>query len=148
MSDRIEKTIALKAPIERVWRAITDHEEFGRWFRVKLDQPFALGARSTGHITYPGYEYYKWDAVVTAMEPMRLFAFTWPHPADPHAEGYEGSPRTTVEFRLEPAGEGTRLTIVEAGFDAVPIERRATAMRQNEGGWEEQTRNIQAHVES
>lgn len=147
MSDRIEKTIDLKAPVERVWRALTDHVEFGQWFRVALDQPFTLGGRSTGHITYPGFEYYKWDATVTAMDAPRLFAFTWPHPADPRADSYEGSPRTQVEFRLEPIPGGTRLTIVEAGFDAVPAERRAKAMRENDGGWEEQTRNIKAHVE-
>src|SRR4051794_5582890 len=57
MSDRIEKAIELNAPVERVWRALTDHGEFGEWFRVKLDGPFVPGEMSTGHITYPGYEH-------------------------------------------------------------------------------------------
>ena len=150
MTDRIEKTIELHAPIERIWRALTDHHEFGEWFRVKLDGPFVLGGRSTGRVTYPGYEHVKWHATVTRMEPQRLFAFTWPHPADPDhpEESREGDPTTLVEFRLEPTPEGTRLTVVESGFDALPSDRRVDARRRNEGGWEEQVRNIQAHVES
>src|SRR5437660_8261007 len=77
--DRIEKRIELKAPLSRVWRALTDYREFGLWFRVKLDGPFVPGRVSTGWITYPGYEHLKWEAVVQKMEPERLFSFTW-HP--------------------------------------------------------------------
>jgi len=146
MTDRIEKTIEVKAPVERVWRALTDHEEFGQWFRVKLDQPFVLGGPSTGRMTYPGYEHAAWEATVTRMEPPHAFAFTWPHPAD-FETPQPGDPRTLVEFRLEPIPEGTRLTVVESGFHALPPGQRAEAMRRNEGGWEAQTRNIQAHVE-
>ena len=94
MTDRIEKTVELAAPIDRVWRAITDHEEFGAWFRVKLDGPFHLGEPSTGRITYPGAEHYKWEAQVTRMEPPHHFAFTWPHPADPHEPWSAGLGRT------------------------------------------------------
>ena len=79
MTDRIEKTVDLKAPVSRVWKALTDHKEFGSWFRVNLDGPFVPGARSTGHVTYPGYEHLKWEAVVQKVEPERLFSFTW-HP--------------------------------------------------------------------
>src|SRR5882757_2877317 len=76
MTDRIEKTVELTAPVSRVWKALTDHQEFGSWFRVNLDGPFVPGARSTGHITYPGYEHLKWEAVVQKVEPERLFSFT------------------------------------------------------------------------
>jgi uncharacterized protein YndB with AHSA1/START domain len=79
MSDRIEKSIELNAPIERVWRALTDHNEFGEWFRVKLDGPFAPGEVATGRITYPGFEHVKWEARIERMEASRLFSFTW-HP--------------------------------------------------------------------
>ena len=64
MSGRIEKTIELKAPVSRVWRAITDHREFGEWFRVKIYGPFKPGQVSTCRVTFPGYEYLKWAAVV------------------------------------------------------------------------------------
>src|SRR3982074_3365995 len=81
MNDRIEKRIELKAPVSRVWRALTDYREFGEWFQVKLDGPFVPGQVSRGHITYPGYEHVKWQAVVQKMEPEQLFSFTWPHPS-------------------------------------------------------------------
>ena len=84
MNDRIEKRIELKAPVSRVWRALTDYHEFGEWFRVKLDGPFVAGQVSRGQITHPGYEHVKWEAVVQKMEPERLFSFTWhPYAHDP-----------------------------------------------------------------
>ena len=111
MSDRIEKTIELKAPPSRVWRALTDHREFGAWFRVALEGPFVVGETSRGHITYPGYDHIVWEAKVMAMEPQTYFAFTWhPYAVDPKAD-YSAETPTLVEFRLEPmAGGGTRLT--------------------------------------
>jgi uncharacterized protein YndB with AHSA1/START domain len=147
MSDRIEKTVDLRAPIERVWRALTDVDEFGSWFRVKLDGPFVVGQVSTGHVTYPGYEHLKWEARVTRMEPPRLFAFEWhPYAVDPQAD-YSQEPATLVEFRLEPTATGTRLTVVESGFDALPSHRRDEAWRMNDRGWSIQVQNIQAHVD-
>ena len=80
MNDRIEKRIELKAPVSRVWRALTDYREFGEWFRVKQDGPFIPGQISRGRITHPGYEHIRWEATVQKMEPERLFSFTWPHP--------------------------------------------------------------------
>lgn len=148
MTDRIEKSVLLKAPVARVWRALTDHNEFGTWFRVKLDGPFVTGETSTGHITYPGYEHVQWQAKVVTMDEPRLFAFTWhPYAVDP-AVDYSGETPTLVEFRLAPEAGGTRLDIVESGFDKVPAQRRAEAMRMNDGGWAEQVQNIKAHVES
>ena len=147
MSDRIEKTIDLRAPVSRVWKALTDHSEFGTWFRVKLDGPFVVGQVSTGHVTYPGYEHLKWEARVTRMEPPRLFAFEWhPYAVDPQAD-YSQEPATLVEFRLEPTATGTRLTVVESGFDALPSHRRDEAWRMNDRGWSIQVQNIQAHVD-
>ena len=142
MPDRIVKHIELKAPVSRVWRAITDHREFGQWFRVNIDGPFLVGQISTGQITYPGCEHMKWEAVVQKMEPERLFSFTWPH-----AHSLEKSaPRTLVEFRLEPTPTGTLLTITESGFDKFPPDLRLEAFRRNEGGWTEQLKNIESHV--
>src|SRR5262249_26358147 len=69
MTDRIEKTVDLTAPVSRVWKALTDHEEFGKWFRVRLDAPFVPGQVSRGRVTYPGYEHLNWEAVVPKMEP-------------------------------------------------------------------------------
>jgi uncharacterized protein YndB with AHSA1/START domain len=150
MADRIEKQIELKAPVSRVWRALTDYREFGEWFRVKLDGPFVEGQVSRGKMTYPGYEHVKWQAVVQKMEPERLFSFTWPHPksfdkAD-YSGDYSNAPTTLVEFRLEKTKSGTLLRLTESGFDQLPADLRLEAFRRNEGGWIEQLKNIEAYV--
>jgi uncharacterized protein YndB with AHSA1/START domain len=146
MSDRIEKRIELKAPVSRVWRALTDYREFGEWFRVKLEGPFVAGQVSRGQITYPGYEHLKWEAVVQKLEPERLFSFTWhPYAVDPKVD-YSKEPQTLVEFKLEKTPSGTRLLLTESGFDRIPAARRMEAFRMNDGGWTEQMKNIERHV--
>jgi uncharacterized protein YndB with AHSA1/START domain len=142
----IEKVVELNAPVSRVWRALTDFREFGEWFRVKLDGPFAEGQVSTGQITYPGYEHLKWEAVVQQIMPQSMFSFTWhPHAIDPNVD-YSAESPTWVTFRLEPIAGGCSLRVVESGFEHVPEHRRAEAFEMNEGGWEEQMNNIAAHV--
>jgi uncharacterized protein YndB with AHSA1/START domain len=150
MNDRIEKRIELKAPISRVWRALTDYREFGEWFGVKLNGPFVPGKVSRGQITCPGCEHIKWEALVQKMEHERLFAFTWPHPksldkADYQAD-YSKEPTTLVEFSLEKTAGGTLLVLTESGFDTLPGDRRLEAFRRNDGGWTEQMKNIETHV--
>ncbi len=146
MNDRIEKVIDLKAPAARVWRALTDHQEFGSWFRVRLDGPFVPGQAARGQITYPGKEHLRWEAAVQAMEPERRFAFTWhPYAVDPTVD-YSREPSTLVEFTLEPIPGGTRLRIVESGFDKLPAHRRDAAFPRNDQGWSIQTENIARHV--
>src|SRR5215475_13780534 len=138
MNDRIEKRIELKAPISRVWRAVTDYREFGEWFRVKLDGPFVPGQVSRGHITYPGYEHLKWEAVVKEMQHERLFSFTWhPYAVDPNKD-YSGETPTLVEFALKEIPGGTLLTVTESGFDKIPEDRQFDAFRMNNNGWSEQ----------
>ena len=148
MTDSIEKQIELKAPVARVWRALTDFREFGSWFRVRLEGPFEVGKPARGRITYPGYEHLAWEAVVVSMEPERLFSFTWhPYAVDPNVDYSEETP-TLVEFRLEKTAAGTLLRLTESGFDKIPAHRVADALRMNEGGWSEQMRNIERHVAS
>jgi uncharacterized protein YndB with AHSA1/START domain len=147
MSDRIEKNVEVNAPIERVWRALTDHVQFGAWFKARIDQPFVPGERSTGQMTYPGFEHLPWEARIVAMEEPHYFAFEWPpyyHELDIDTSG---DPWTLVEFRLERHGAGTRLSTIESGFDALPANRRGIAFRGNEDGWAEQMGNIKAYVE-
>ena len=144
MSDRIVKTIELAAPVSRVWHALTDYRAFGRWFRVDLDGPFQVGAISRGTMTYPGYEHMPWEAVIKAMDPERLFSFSWLD-VDPRS-GVSSQATTLVEFRLEAIPTGTRLTITESGFDALPDPRRLEALRENTQGWDAQARNLAAHV--
>jgi uncharacterized protein YndB with AHSA1/START domain len=147
MQDRIEQSVELRAPIGRVWEALTDHRQFGEWFRVAIDGPFEVGKVSTGHITYPGYEHLAWHATVQAMEPERRFAYTW-HPGDADPERVKGSePPTLVEFTLEPRGTGTHLTVVESGFSRLPQPRAMDALRMNTGGWIEQMDNVRTYVD-
>lgn len=145
-TDRIERHVLLRAPRSRVWRALTDAGEFGTWFRVRLDGAFRVGETVTGNVTYAGYEHLRFEARVEAMEPETLFSLRW-HPAavDP-AVDYAAEPTTLVEFRLADAPEGTRLTVVESGFDALPEGRREVAFRMNGQGWSIQMDNVKAHV--
>lgn len=146
MAQTIERSIEIAAPIERVWEALTDHTQFGTWFLAKLDQPFRVGATSTGHITYPGYEHLPWKAEVVAMDPPRRFVWRWPH-MDEALVVREDWPWTTVAFTLEPVGEGTRVTVVESGFEALDPAAAARAFESNSGGWTEQMENIRRYVE-
>jgi len=150
MSDRIEKRIELKAPVSRVWRALTDYREFSEWFRVKLSGPFVVGQITSGYITHPGYEHVKWEAVVEKMETERLFSFTWAHPKSldkaNYSPDYSKEPTTLVEFRLEKIAIGTLLILTESGFDKLPSDRRLENFRRNDGGWTEQMKNIEAYV--
>ncbi len=147
MSDRIEKTIEIKAPVARVWRALTDHKEFGAWFLAKLDRPFVVGKVVGFESTYPGCERLGWEIVVQKIEPERLFSFTWhPYAIDPEVD-YSSEPPTLVEFTLERISGGTLLRVVESGFDKIPKERRLEAFRMNDGGWAEQVQNIARYAE-
>ena len=153
MSDRIEQQVELNASVSRVWRAIGDHRQFGAWFRVAIDAPFAVGEVSRGHLREPGYEHLVWQATVQAIGfasgilLVRRFAFSWhPYAIDP-AVDYTGESPTLVEFLLEPTATGTLLRVTESGFDAVPDHRRAEAFRMNEGGWAEQMNRIRIHLD-
>lgn len=147
-SNTIEKTLILKAPQAKVWHALTDHEAFGTWFRVRLDGPFVPGERSTGQMRVPGYEHIKWVATIQEIRPQELFSLTW-HPYAVEADvDYSAETPTLVEFRLEPVKEGTRLTVRETGFELLPSHRRPDAFRMNSLGWGAQMENVRAYVES
>ena len=143
----IRKQIEIHAPIARVWQALTDHQQFGAWFRVKLDGPFIPGQPSTGYITWPGYEHIKWEALVQKIEPERFFSFTWhPYAIDPAIDYSQETP-TLVEFTLEPTATGTLLTVTESGFENVPAHRRSEAFLRDDGGWSQQVVNIKTFAE-
>ena len=148
-TDRIEKQVTLRAGRSRVWKALTDAKQFGEWFRVKLDGPFVAGQPVSGSILHPGYEHVRFTAWVEGIEPESYFSYRWhPYAIDP-AVDYNSEPTTLCEFRLADAPEGTLLTLVESGFDALPPERRDVALRMNSGGWEAQLeKNIRAYVEA
>ena len=146
-TDRIERQIFLKAPVSRVWRALSNAEEFGNWFGVTLrGKTMKVGDMLEGPVTNPGYEHLIMRVKIERMEPERLLAWRW-HPAaiDP-AVDYSAEPMTLVVFELQEVPGGTRLSLVESGLDAIPLERRAQVLRLNTAGWETQMKNIEKHV--
>jgi uncharacterized protein YndB with AHSA1/START domain len=167
-TDRIEKQVTLRAPVSRVWKAIANAQEFGRWFGFQLEGEFVEGKTIKG--TFNGafdeaaiVEHQKRVGIkpskiklpppssvfctVDRIEPERYFSFRWiPYGIDAEIAP-EGEPTTLVEFRLEEVAEGTRVSIVESGFDRVPAHRRERAFRMNEGGWAAQAENLQKHVD-
>jgi uncharacterized protein YndB with AHSA1/START domain len=146
IKNRIEKSAELKAPLAKVWDALTDHNKFGEWFCVKVNKPFLPGQVSHGHVTYPGYEHVKWEAVIQKMEPEYFFSFTWhPYAVDPKVN-YSNETPTLVEFKLEKIPKGTLPTVTEIGFEKLPAHRQADAFRMNEEGWEEQLQNIEKYL--
>jgi len=156
-TDRIEKKVLLRAPRERVWRAISDSRQFGSWFGVALDGPFAAGKGITGKIVpttvdaevaamQKPYEGFRFEFLVERVEPMRLFSFRWHPYAMEAGVDYSKEPTTLVAFELEEASGGTMLTVTESGFDRIPLERRAKAFAANEGGWTSQMKLIEKYL--
>jgi uncharacterized protein YndB with AHSA1/START domain len=158
VSDRIEKQVLLHATLSRVWQALTDAHEFGKWFGVRFDGHFKVGAPITGHITpttvdeevakmQKPYEGTRFEIVIDQIDPKTLFSFRWhPFAIDPEVD-YSGEPMTLVAFVLEEVPEGVLLKLTESGFDKIPLERRAAAFTSNEGGWAKQMELVQKYVE-
>ena len=157
-SDRIEKEVTLRAPLDRVWRAISNADEFGRWFGVRFDGPFVAGQSVTGVITptevddevAAAQEPHAGKASVwhiVAVEPQQRLAFRWhPYAVEPGAD-YDDEPTTLVEFTLTETADGVLLQIVESGFDKIPADRRAAAFEANSGGWEAQTKLVRKYLD-
>ena len=145
-TDRIEKLVNLDAPRARVWRALTDYTQFNQWFGVSLTTPFSPGAAVSGKLNIRNYDHITLTIWIQSMEPERFFSFRWHPYAIEDGVDYNAEPTTLVSFTLEDAGSGTRLTIVELGFDAIPESRRAKAFSMNERGWTGQAENIRKFV--
>jgi uncharacterized protein YndB with AHSA1/START domain len=158
---KIEKRVLLRAPLDRVWRAVTDAEEFGRWFGVRFDGPFVVGKAVTATITPTSVDpevakrqephagvTSTWQIV--AMEPRRRFAYRWhPCPGEPDPEGGQNAePTTLVEFTLSETQGGVLLTITESGFENIPQARRSSSFEANAEGWAIQTDLVRRYLEN
>ena len=143
-TDRIEKTMVLRAPRSKVWRALTNSAQFGEWFGAKVAEPFTPGRRVRGPITIPQYTHLAFEVTVEQMEPERLFSWRWQPGGNPDIDPTE--PTTLVVFQLEEVPEGTRLTVTESGFDRIPPSRRAKAYRGNDEGWTGQFDNLRKYL--
>jgi uncharacterized protein YndB with AHSA1/START domain len=145
-TDRIEKTMVLRAPRSKVWRALTDPAQFSEWFGARLKDAFNPGARVRGPVTSPGYEHLTMDITINQVEPERLFSWRW-HPGG-DADIDPSEPMTLVVFELEEVPEGTRLKVTETGFDRIPPARRGKAYRENDEGWTGQFKNLRKYLAS
>ena len=145
-TDRIEKTMMLRAPRSKVWRALTDSVQFGKWFGAKVAESFTPGRRVSGPVTIPEYTHLTFEVVVEQMEPERLFSWRWQPGGDPDIDPAE--PTTLVVFELEDVPEGTRLKVTETGFDRIPIARQGKAYRENDEGWTGQFGNLRKYLAS
>jgi uncharacterized protein YndB with AHSA1/START domain len=144
--DRIEKKIVLRAPRARVWRALADSKAFSEWFGIEIKGQFTPGARLKGQVMHKGYEHMPFEMTIERMEPERLFSWRWhPHAIDAGTD-YSKEPTTLVVFELEDVDGGTLLTVVESGFEGIPLTRRAEAYRGNEQGWTQQMQAIERYV--
>lgn len=145
-TDRIEKTIILRAPRSRVWRALTNSSQFGEWFGASLAEPFSSGRKVRGPMITPGHTHFTFEVTVEQMEPERLFSWRWRPGGNPDVDPAE--PTTLVVFELEEVPEGTRLTVTESGFDRIPVSRRGKAYRENDEGWTGQLDNLRKYLAS
>ena len=155
--DRIEKKVHLRAPLKRVWLAVSDSQRFGAWFGVKFDGPFVAGQRVKGRITptqvdpevaklqepHAGTPF---EIAVDRIDPETLFSFRWhPYAVDPKVD-FSQEPTTLVTFELQESAGGTLLTISESGFSKIPLARRAEAFAANDGGWSHQAKLIEKYL--
>jgi uncharacterized protein YndB with AHSA1/START domain len=156
-TDRIQKKVVLRAPLARVWSAISDATQFGSWFGVAFDGAFTPGRVMKGKVvpttvdpdvarTQEAYAGAEFDFTVDRIEPMSLFSFRW-HPfAVEKGVDYSSEPTTLVTFELAAVSGGTQLTITESGFDRIPAHRRAKAFEMNDHGWSEQMKLVEKYV--
>ena len=99
-----------------------------------------------GQLTIKGYEHVMLELLVERVQPEHHFSYRWhPYAVDPNVD-YSAEPTTLVEFHLDDVDGGTRLTIIESGFDRLPASRRAEAFRMNDGGWTGQAKNLERYV--
>jgi uncharacterized protein YndB with AHSA1/START domain len=144
---RIDKTIEVEAPPDRVWRALTEAEELSAWLQVKIEGDIAPGVEVWMTSVHPEHPGQRFRVRFTEMIPPRRFVWEWhPGAVDPSVD-YSREPRTTVTFTLEPSERGTRLSVSETGFDAIALARRAKVYTDNRQGWDAVTVWLKTYVE-
>ncbi|CAN5890941.1 SRPBCC family protein [soil metagenome] len=146
-TNSIDKEITLRAPRTRVWRALTDAQEFGAWFGITIDGTFKAGQPVHGRMNNPKYAHLDFEFVVETIAPEDLFSYRWHPYALDAAVDYSKEQMTLVEFHLSDVPDGTKLRVIESGFDHIPAGRRAEALLMNGKGWAAQFENIRRHVE-
>ena len=138
--DRIERTVRIDRPLDRVWDAITTAEGLGTWFGNAAEVDLRVGG--TAKLTWEGG--HAADLRIERIEPKTVFGFTW---------GINGLPdddlrRTYVEFTLVPDDSGTTLTVVESGFAQLGPEQHSNAFEGNTHGWAAELGELVAYLDA
>ena len=146
--NRIDRIIDIQAPVDRVWRALTNVDELSAWFQVRIEGDIAAGSEVWMTSVNPEHAGQRWPVRIVELTPPRRIVWQW-HPGEVDAAtDYSREPRTTVTFTLEPSAGGTKLSLSETGFDAIAIARRAKAFADNSQGWSEVLGWLRTHVEA
>lgn len=144
-SSRLERSISIPAPRARVWRAIAEIAEFSAWFRVKAEGEFAPGARVRMTSTHPGFENVVFWVAIEEVAPQAGLRWRW-HPGAAQPPEGSNAPATVVAFQLADEHGGTRVTVSESGFEALPEDRRAAQYEENARGWEYQLSELSRYI--
>ena len=145
---RIDRTIDVNAPPDRVWHALTTAKNLSAWFKVSVEGDIVAGAEIWMTSLYPGHEGTRFLVRIKEMTAPRRFVWEWhPGAVDP-AIDYSREPWTTVTFTLEPSDRGTRLSVSETGFNEISLARRAKVFKDNSQGWTEVMVWIQKYAEA
>ena len=144
---KIERSVFIRAPRSRVWKALTDTTQFCQWFCASTKDQFRVGARTNLASTYPGHEGKEFFADIDEIQPEHRFSWRW-HPGGKADGKPADEPMTTVVFDLEEIDGGTRVTVTESGFDHLSVARRAQAFRSNDQGWTLQMQNLLKYAEA
>ncbi len=143
-SDRIEREILIAAPIERVWELITSAEHLGRWFG---DAGAEVDLRPGGPMSLRWHDSGTVHGRVEAVARPHRFAFRWVLAGEPDAEPTPAN-STLTEFTLAAEGDGTRVAVVESGFEALDVDaaERAALLASHTNGWAAELDELAAHA--
>ncbi|MCD6021458.1 MAG: ATPase [Actinomycetia bacterium] len=136
--DEVRRELVIQAPQDRVWRALTEAEQLTRWFPDKAAE---VDLRPGGAIRIEWQDGEFDDGMVEVVDEPSRFVFLW------HGAGFD-SPQTRVEFSLEAIDGGTRLLVVGSGFSKVREDKRASAWKDNDGGWTHELGELKTYLEA
>jgi uncharacterized protein YndB with AHSA1/START domain len=141
----VRRTVTIAAPIDKVWAAITEAEHIARWFpnRVVLD---TVAPGASGVFTWDDFG--DIPVRIEELDPPRMIAYRWSNDSAnaENPERVDFTRSTVFRFTLEPRDDGTQLTVVESGFDA--LTDPAASMESNRGGWDSELDELVAYLES
>ncbi len=138
----VTRTITIAAPIEKVWAAITEAEHIARWFgqTAVLDE-VAVGAR--GVFSFEGFGTY--PVLIEELDQPRTIAYRWSNEPTFSDAPVDPDHSTVFRFTLEPLADGTRLTVVESGFDTNLDP--AAGLEGHRTGWDSELDELVAYLE-